>query len=140
MGFSREGSARSSSFTVFHCLIHHKKAVQGFPAMQVIAFCCLVLNSQDQAGQLLLGQRETEGKKDWRQRGEPCKAGTDAEGMREVVFQERAEILEQQLMSNIAYPLLHRCKSHPGSSGIWYSQSRHVCSNFSSSPLSSKAS
>lgn len=64
--------------------------------------------------------------------------------MREVVFQERAEILERQLMPNTAYPLIHRSKNHPGSAGICYNQSigyvLHVCSNFSSSPLSSKTS
>lgn len=47
-------------------------------------------------------------------------------------------------MPNTAYPLIHRSKSHPGSAGICYNQSigyvLHVCSNFSSSPLSSKTS
>lgn len=32
--------------------------------MQVIAFCCLVLNSQDQTGQLLLAEREMRGEKE----------------------------------------------------------------------------
>lgn len=35
-------------------------------------------------------------------------------------------MLEQQLIPNTSYPLLPWCKSHPGSSGTCYSQSRHM--------------
>jgi len=139
MGFSREGSARSFSLPVLSISIT-RKAVQGFPAMQVIPFFYLVLNSQDQAGQVLLGEKEREGKKDWRQRQEPGKQVLMLREEERWLFKKELRSWSSSSCPTHLSPYSTDAKAILALQGSGRAKANTSAANFSFSPLSSKTS